>query len=266
MQREDVALQVFEKAEFGVIRMLERNGKPYFVANDVAKALGYANPKDAVTRHCKGALFQRYLTEGGEQELKVIPEGDLYRLIVKSKLPAAETFETWIFEEVLPSIRQNGGYIEGQESLSEEELLAKALLVAQQKILQRDKIIAEKEKRIEQMHPKEIFADAVAASYTSILVGDLAKLIQQNGVKMGSRRLFAWMRENGYLIRRSGSDWNLPTQRSMELGLFEVKESTISLPDGSVRIIRTTKVTGKGQQYFLNKFLGKDRVCQDLLR
>ena len=132
--------------------------------------------------------------------------------------------------------------------MSDDELMAKALMVAQNKI-------AEKDKQMERMKPKEIFADAVSASHTSILVGDLAKLLKQNGVDIGQKRLFEWLRENGYLIKRKGSDWNMPTQKSMEMGLFDIKESTVNNPDGSVRINRTTKVTGKGQQYFINKFL-----------
>lgn len=131
-----------------------------------------------------------------------------------------------------------------------EQVMARAIKVAEETI--------ERQKRkISEMRPKEIFADAVATSHTSILIGDLAKLLKQNGVDIGQKRLFAWMRDNGYLIRRQGSDWNMPTQRSMEMGLFEVKESTVNNPDGSVRINRTTKVTGKGQQYFINKFLGE---------
>ena len=132
--------------------------------------------------------------------------------------------------------------------MSDDELMAKALMVAQNKI-------AEKDKQIERMKPKEIFADAVSASHTSILVGDMAKLLKQNGVDIGQKRLFEWLRENGYLIKRKGSDWNMPTQKSMEMGLFDIKESIVNNPDGSVRINRTTKVTGKGQQYFINKFL-----------
>ena len=132
--------------------------------------------------------------------------------------------------------------------MSDDELMAKALMVAQNKIAERDK-------QIERMKPKEIFADAVSVSHTSILVGDMAKLLKQNGVDIGQKRLFEWLREKGYLIKRKGSDWNMPTQKSMDMGLFDIKESTINNPDGSVRINRTTKVTGKGQQYFINKFL-----------
>ena len=251
------SLQIFNSEEFGEIRTIEIDGKPYFVANDVARALGYKRPADAVTAHCKGSVKHRYLTDGGEQELKVIPEGDIYRLIVRSKLPSAERFEKWVFDEVIPSIRTNGGYIAGQETLSDEDLMAKAILVAQKKIKERDQIIEQQKQKIEADRPKTIFADAVSASHTSILIGDLAKLICQNGYQIGQKRLFQWMRDNGYLMV-SGSSRNMPKQKYVEQGLFEIKESNVQNPDGSVRITRTTKVSGKGQLYFVNKFLGQE--------
>lgn len=183
-------LQIFNSEEFGEVRTVEIDRKPYFVANDVARALGYKRPADAVTAHCKGSVKHRYLTDGGEQELKVIPEGDIYRLTVRSKLPSAERFERWVFDEVIPSIRKNGGYIAGQENMTDEELLANAVLVAQKKIAERDRIIEQQNQKIKADKPKTIFADAVSTSHTSILVGDLAKLICQNGVKIGPVRLF----------------------------------------------------------------------------
>lgn len=245
-------LQIFENSEFGTVRTVQFEGKTYFVANDVAKALGYKRPADAVTAHCKGSVKRRYLTDGGEQELKLIPEGDIYRLVIKSQLPSAEKFESWVFDEVLPSIRKHGVYAV-DELLNDPDLAIKAFTALKEE-KERNKALQADNDR---MRPKEVFADAVATSHTSILIGDLAKLLKQNGVDIGQKRLFAWMRENGYLIKRQGSDWNMPTQRSMELGLFEVKESTVNNPDGSVRINKTTKVTGKGQQYFINKFLGE---------
>lgn len=250
-------LQIFDSAEFGQVRTVKINGKPYFVANDVARALGYKRPADAVTAHCKGSVKHRYLTDGGEQELKVIPEGDIYRLTVRSKLPSAEKFEKWVFDEVIPSIRTNGGYIVGQETLSDDELMAKAILVAQKTIEHKNQIIEQQKAKIEQDRPKTIFADAVSASHTSILIGDLAKLICQNGYQIGQKRLFQWMRDNGYLMV-SGSSRNMPKQKYVEQGLFEIKESNVQNPDGSVRITRTTKVSGKGQLYFVNKFLGQE--------
>ena len=251
------SLQIFNSEEFGEIRTIEIDGKPYFVANDVARALGYKRPADAVTAHCKGSVKHRHLTDGGEQELKVIPEGDIYRLIVRSKLPSAERFEKWVFDEVLPAIHHNGGYIIGQENLSDSELMAKAILVAQKTIEHKNQIIEQQKAKIEQDRPKTIFADAVSASHTSILIGDLAKLICQNGYQIGQKRLFQWMRDNGYLMV-SGSSRNMPKQKYVEQGLFEIKESNVQNPDGSVRITRTTKVSGKGQLYFVNKFLGQE--------
>ena len=182
--------------------------------------------------------------------MKVIPEGDVYRLIVRSKLPAAEKFEKWVFDEVLPSIRKSGGYIAGQEQMTDNELMAKALLVAQ-------KQIDERNAQIERMKPKEIFADAVSASQTTILIGELAKLIRQNGVNIGQNRLFSWLRENGYLVKRKGTDYNQPTQKSADLGILTTKETIIAHSNGSTEIKKTVKVTGKGQQYFINKFLAE---------
>lgn len=247
-------LQIFNSEEFGEIRTITKDSKTYFAGSDVAKALGYAIPHKAVQTHCKGVLKWNIPTNSGNQDILFITEGDIYRLIMKSKLPKAEEFERWVMEEVLPSIRKNGGYIAGQETLSDEELMAKALLVANNKIAERDKIIEQKQARIEQMKPKEIFADAVATSHTSILVGDLAKLICQNGYQIGQKRLFDWLRENNFLIK-CGSSRNMPQQRFVEQGLFEIKESNLVNPDGSVRITKTTKVTGKEQVYFVNKFL-----------
>lgn len=247
-------LQIFNSSEFGEIRTVEIEGRPHFVAIDVANALGYQNPRDAISRHCKGVVKHDTPTSSGMQQMSYINEGDMYRLIMKSKLPSAEKFEKWVMEEVLPSIRKHGGYIAGQETLSDEELLSKALLVAQNKIAEKQAIIEKQTQKIEADKPKTIFADAVSTSHTSILVGDLAKLICQNGVQIGQRRLFEWLRQNGYLIK-NGSSWNMPTQMAMTMKLFEIKESTIQNPDGSVRITKTPKVTGKGQVYFVNKFL-----------
>lgn len=240
-------LQIFQNEEFGEIRTVEQDGKVLFCGTDIATALGYAIPHKAVREHTKGGLKRTIPTAGGNQEVTFIPEGDVYRLIIRSRLPSAEKFERWVFDEVLPSIRKTGGYIAGQEQMSDSELMAKALLVAQRKIEERNKLI-------DTMKPKALFADAVSASHTSILIGDLAKILNQNGVEIGQKRLFAFMRDKGYLIK-SGSSRNMPTQRSMDLEIMEVKESTVSNPDGSVRITRTTKITGKGQQYFINLFL-----------
>lgn len=236
-------LQIFNSEEFGQVRTIEIDGKPYFSAKDVAEALGYSNPRKAILDHCKGVTKRDTLTAGGQQAVNFIPEGDIYRLIVRSNLPSAERFEKWVFDEVIPRIRQTGGY-------QLPQTYAEALRALADKAEQNEKLTA----RIETMRPKEIFADAVAASKTSILIGELAKLITQNGYQIGQTRLFKWMRTNGYLIKE-GSSKNMPMQRYVQQGLFEIKESSVQNPDGSVRITKTTKVTGKGQQYFINKFL-----------
>ena len=245
-------MKVFNNAEFGKIRTLNRDGEPWFVGKDVATALGYKDSVNALKSHVaeedKGGW--RIATQYGEREAVIINESGLYSLILSSKLDSAKRFKRWVTTEVLPSIRKSGGYIAGQNEMSDTELLAKALLVAQRQIEQRNAQIAE-------MQPKALFADAVAASHTSILIGELAKILKQNGVDIGQNRLFETLRQLGYLIRRKGTDYNSPTQRAMELGLFEVKESTVGNPDGSVRVTRTTKVTGKGQQYFINMFLSR---------
>lgn len=249
-------LQIFSSSEFGEIRTITKDDEPWFVASDICRSLDLSNPTMAMQRidDDEKAKFNLGLSGG---ETNCVNEYGLYSLALASRKKEAKDFKRWITHEVLPSIRKNGGYIAGQETMSDDELMAKALLVANNKIAERDKIIEQKQARIEQMKPKEIFADAVATSHTSILVGDLAKLICQNGVQIGQKRLFVWLRDRGYLIK-SGSSYNMPTQRYIEQGLFEIKESNLVNPDGSVRITRTPKVTGKGQVYFVNKFLKGD--------
>ena len=245
-------LQVFQNAEFGSVRAVEIDKKLYFVGKDVANALGYSNPRDAISRHCKGVVKHDTFKEGG-QLIALIPEGDMYRLITHSKLESAERFEKWIFDEVLPSIRRNGAYM--TEDTLEKALTSPDFLIQLAMKLkdeqEKNKALTEDNAR---MKPKEIFADAVAASNTSILIGELAKLLSQNGYVTGQNRLFTILRDKGYLIK-SGTSKNMPTQSSMERGLFEIKETIIHNPDGSIRINKTPKVTGKGQQYFINKFL-----------
>ena len=239
-------VKIFNSEEFGDVRTVTINGDPWFVGKDVAAALGFTNPRDAISTHVfdedKGV--ESIDTLGGKQKMTVINESGLYALVFGSRLKSAQRFKHWVTSEVLPAIRKTGSYRAPQG----KELLALAVLEAQ-------KTIEEQSKAIERMKPKVIFANAVETSHTSILIGDLAKLLKQNGVETGQKRLFDWMREKGYLIKRKGSDWNMPTQKAMNMKLFEVKESTVNNPDGSVRINRTTKVTGRGQTYFVNKFL-----------
>lgn len=246
-------LQIFNSEEFGEIRTVSINDEPWFVASDICRALDIQNVTQAVQKldDDERSMFNI----GRQGNANCVNEYGLYSLVLASRKPEAKKFKRWITHEVIPSIRKHGGYIAGQESMTDDQLLAKALLVAQSKIAERDQIIAKKQERIEQMKPKALFADAVSASKHSILVGDLAKLICQNGYLIGQKRLFQWMRENGYLMTQ-GSSYNRPKQRYVEQGLFEIKESTINNPDGSVRITITPKVTGKGQVYFVNKFFG----------
>lgn len=250
-------LQIFKNSEFGEIRTVTVNDEVWFVAKDVCEALKHTNTTVAMQMLEEDERTKLSLGRAGETNC--INESGLYTLIIKSNLPKAKKFRKWVTSEVLPSIRKNGGYIAGQESLSDDELMAKALMVAQNKIAERDTLIAEQQRAIEQMKPQKIFAEAVATSHTSILVGDLAKLICQNGVQIGQKRLFQWLRDNGYLIKRKGADWNMPTQKSLELGLFEIKESTHMNGNGCNVTTRTPKATGKAQIYFINKFLGSEK-------
>lgn len=242
-------LQIFRNKEFGQIRTVTIDNGPWFVGKDVATALGYEKPTDAVRKkveECDRGI-SKMETPSGRQNMTIINESGLYALIFGSKLESAKRFKHWVTSEVLPAIRKTGGY--QMKAPEGKELLALAVLEAQ-------KTIEEQNAQIERMGPKEIFADAVTTSRQSILIGQLAKLICQNGHSIGQNRLFQWMRDNGYLMK-SGNNYNMPMQRYVEQGLFEIKERSITNPDGSVKLTRTTKVTGKGQQYFINKFLKK---------
>jgi len=241
-------LQVFKNQEFGSVRTLMINSEPWLVGKDVAEVLGYKNTRDALSKHVddedKGVA--KCDTLGGTQNIAIINESGLYSLIISSKLESAKKFKRWVTSEVLPTLRKTGQY--QVKELSGQELMAKALIEAQS-------VLAAKDKVIEEMKPKVVFADAVATSHTSILVGELAKILKQNGIDMGQKRLFAWLREKGYLIKRQGTDYNMPTQKAMELGLFEIKEGSYVNGSGVNITTKTPKVTGKGQQYFINKFL-----------
>lgn len=254
-------LQIFESPEFGQVRTVVIENEPWFVGKDVANILGYANTKDAISSHVEEddkTIIQRSentTLEIPNRGLTFINESGLYSLIFSSKLPNAKKFKRWVTSEVLPTIRKHGMY--ATEELLDNPDVAIAAFTALKAEREKRKLL---EAQIEADKPKVIFAEAVDASQTSILVGDLAKLLKQNGVNTGQKRLFEWLRTNGYLISRKGNDYNSPTQKSMELGLFEIKERTINNPDGSIRITKTPKVTGKGQVYFINKFL-KDKAC-----
>lgn len=252
-------LKIWENPEFGELRIVEMNGEPWMVGRDVAQALGYFNVSKAVATHVdsEDKRFEMLPIADaqnghvlGATKTTLINESGLYSLVLSSKLPGAKRFRRWVTNEVLPSIRKDGGYIKTAPGMTDADIMAKAILLAQ-------KTIEGQKARIDEMTPKALFADAVSASSTSILVGDLAKLIRQNGLDIGQNRLFDWLRNNGYLIRAKGMSWNMPTQRSMDLGLFEVKETSITHSDGHISVNKTVKVTGKGQIYFVNKLIPK---------
>lgn len=243
----------FTNPEFGTIRTVEQDGKVLFCGKDVAAALGYSNPRKALIDHCKGVTKRDTPTSSGIQSMSFITEGDLYRLIASSKLPSAQKFESWVFDEVLPSIRKQGAYVYSDGTEPDDVLMARGLLAAQSIIDKKNAVIEGQRQEIEELRPKAMFADAVAASDGTCLVGELAKMLTQAGFKIGQNRLFAKLREDGYL-GTTGCHRNVPRQRYVEQGLFRIKETAISHADGHVSLSRTTKVTGKGQAYFLEKY------------
>lgn len=248
-------LVCFSSPEFGEIRTLEENGAVLFCGTDVARAMGYARPNAAVSVHCRATVKRSSPISGKMQDINFIPESDLYRLAFSSKLPTAERFTDWVTEEVLPSIRKTGGYV-GNDDLFLQTYLPNADEATRAMFRSTLATVRSLNAKIEADKPKVLFADAVSTAKTSILVGELAKLLKQNGVDIGQNRLFEWLRGNGYLVRRRGSDYNMPTQRAMDLGLFEIKETAIAHSDGHTSISKTTKVSAKGQWYFINAFLG----------
>lgn len=241
-------IQLFNSPEFGQIRTITDNDGIYFVGKDVAQALGYSNQRDALARHVdeedKGVVKRD--TPGGVQDVVTINESGLYSLVLSSKLPSAKRFKRWVTSEVLPALRRQGGYMLTGANETPEQIMARALKIA-------DEALKRKDALIEEMKPKALFADAVGASDNTCLVGELAKMLRQNGVDIGANRLFKRLRNEGFL-GKYGSNYNVPTQRSMELGLFRIKEATIRHPDGHVTLRRTPKCTGKGQCYFMKRY------------
>lgn len=238
--------EIFSNNEFGQIRTLEINGKPYFVANDVARALGYSTPKDAISRHCKGALKHRCLTDGGEQEMKIIPEGDVYRLIMKSKLPSAEKFESWVIDEVLPTIRKHGAYMTTEvieKTLTDPDYLIRLATALKEE--RQARLLAEKQ--IEEQKPLVDFANQVSSTDDLIDMGKMAKLLADENINIGRNRLFTWLRGKKILMFN-----NVPYQRYIDNGYFQVKESTYKTRH-DVKIQQTTFVTGKGQIWLTEK-------------
>ncbi len=249
----DSNLQLFA-FEGNEVRTLKIDDEPYFVGKDVASILGYSNTRDALNKHVDSedkntVAIHDGITRGNPNQV-VINESGLYSLILSSKMPNAKKFKRWVTSEVLPTIRKHGAYMTDEKAFDvvhNKNGLADLLQQAADQLKQKDI-------QIEEMKPKAMLADAITASETSILVGEMAKILKKNGVNTGQNRFFKWLRANGYLIKRKGTDYNMPTQKSMNLKLFEIKERTI-VDGNSTRIVKTPKITGNGQQYFTNLFL-----------
>jgi len=245
-------LQVFKNEQFGQIRTIDKKGQLWFVAKDISNILGYSETNRMTARLDEDESISTKL-EGMNMNSTLINESGLYNAVLGSSKPEAKKFKKWVTGEVLPTIRKHGAYMTDntiEKALTDPDFLIKLATNLKEEKLKR----IDAEKKIELQQPKVVFADAVSASHTSILVGDLAKLLKQNGIETGANRLFEKLRKDGYLIRRKGNDYNMPTQKSMELGLFEIKETSIAHSDGHISISKTSKVTGKGQVYFVNKF------------
>lgn len=233
----------------------EEKGTAYLRLEDVARGLGFTETAASGNECIKWSRVKKYLSTLGVDTSvdgtipDYIPENIFYRLAMKAKNETAEKFQALVADEIIPSIRKTGGYIAGSQSMTDAEIMAAALQIA-------NRTIEQNKAKIKELEPKGVFADSVSASKSSILVGELAKILRQNGINMGEKRLFDWLRNNGYLVRRNGSDRNMPTQRSVEQGLLVIKETSITHSDGHIDVRKTPKVTGKGQVYFVNKFLG----------
>lgn len=255
-------IKVFSNEEFGSIRRVEVNGEFWLIGKDVAQVLGYSNPRDALSRHVddedKNTVVFHDGTSGNPN-MTIINESGFYSLALSSKLPSAKKVRRWVTSEVLPSIRKHGAYMTPETleaAILNPDYLIKVATALKQETEKRKAL----ESKVQADAPKVLFADSVAASTSTILISELAKILRQNGVNTGEKRLFRWMRENGYLVKRNGTDYNMPTQMSMELGILKVKETVVCHSDGHTSISKTPKVTGKGQTYFLNKFLGEGKA------
>lgn len=250
-------LKIFNNSTFGNVRVIKQNGEPWFVAKDVCDCLDISNSRQALSRLDNDEKNSVILNDGtpGNPEKSIVNEYGLYNLVLSSRKPEAKEFKRWITHDVIPSIRQHGAYMTVdtvERAMNDPDFLIGLLTNFKQ-------VKAEKEQALEQIEadrPKVLFADAVSASRTSILVGELAKIMKQTGMDVGQNRLFERLRQDGYLISRKGADYNMPTQKAMDLKLFEIKETTISHADGHISVNKTPKVTGKGQQYFINRYLG----------
>lgn len=245
-------IQQFDFKGASLRTLTDEEGEPWFVLKDCMSILDLGNPTETVKMFDKDEFSTTEVIDsiGRRQQTYIISEPGLYRLVMKSRKPEAKEFQRWVTHEVLPSIRKHGGYMAGQERMTPEQMALASMRWLQSKV-------DEQAKQLKAQEGKVLFANAVETARTSILVGDFAKILKSNGIDIGPRRLFAWLREHGWLIKAKGSSWNMPTQKAMDLHLFEVKETTISHSDGHTTINKTPKMTGKGQTYFARLFLAK---------
>jgi len=262
---DQVSIQLYKSEQFGNLRVVrDENGEPWFVAKDVCDALGIRTDtvRPILDADEVSDVDPNTIGVKGRKPL-IVSEAGLYSLILRSRKPEAKAFKRWVTHEVLPAIRRDGGYMVAHEEEDEMTILSRALLIAQKAIERKDATIKAQESTIEEMKPKALFADAVAASDGTCLVGELAKMLRQTGIRVGQNRLFAMLRNDGYLGKR-GSNRNVPTQKSMEMGLFRIKETTVTHADGHVTLNRTPKVTGKGQRYFIDRYARTAQLKLDM--
>lgn len=245
-------IQQFDFKGASLRTLTDEEGEPWFVLKDCMSILDLGNPTETVKMFDKDEFSTTEVIDsiGRRQQTYIISEPGLYRLVMKSRKPEAKEFQRWVTHEVLPSIRKHGGYMAGQERMTPEQMALASMRWLQSKV-------DEQAKQLKAQEGKVLFANAVETARTSILAGDFAKILKSNGIDIGPRRLFAWLREHGWLIKAKGSSWNMPTQKAMDLHLFEIKETTISHSDGHTTINKTPKMTGKGQTYFARLFLSK---------
>lgn len=248
-------IQRFEFKGAALRTLTDENGEPWFVAKDVCNVLGITNNRDAISELDTDEKNTVVITDGipGNPNKTIVSEAGLYRLVMKSRKPEAKEFQRWVTHEVLPQIRKTGGYIPTTDADDDMTILAKAVMIGQRTMESQKQRIAEQSEHIKALEPKARFADAVAASDGTCLIGELAKMLRQNGLDIGQNRLFEILRQDGYL-GKTGSNRNVPTQKAMDLGLFRIKETAVTHSDGHVTINRTAKVTGKGQTYFINRY------------
>lgn len=251
-------LKIFTNSTFGNVRVIKQNGEQWFVAKDVCDCLDISNSRQALSRLDNDEKNSVILNDGipGNPEKSIVNEYGLYNLVLSSRKPEAKEFKRWITHDVIPSIRQHGAYMTidtVERAMNDPDFIIGLLTNFKQIKTEKEQAL----KQIEADKPKVLFADTVSASHTSILIGELAKIMKQAGLNIGQNRLFERLRQDGYLISRKGTDYNMPTQKAMDLKLFEIKETTVSHADGHISVNKTPKVTGKGQQYFINRYLGQ---------